>query len=340
MVRLRYATLSICLSACFMQASTAVGETVEEFYRGKQVKFIIHSNPGGAYDSWARLIAPYISKYLPGTPTVLPQNMPGAGGIIAANHLYLRAPRDGSVIGMIGRNLPYQAAMKVENVKYDPAKFNWIGSPELGNSVCVVRGDAPATTAADLYDKEILMGGAGAGTAVSVMPVVLNRLLGMKLKLVEGYGSSTKILLAMDRKEVHGVFLTLTSVQNSRGDALKSGDLKILFNMERKRVPELNAPSIFEFAKTEEQRKLLALLSVSSEVGRPMLAPPEVPMDRVAALREAFNKSMQDKTLQADANKLGLPITSVATGEDLDVVIKDLMSTSPELIAKMETLQK
>lgn len=340
MGQFRIAMLCVCFASSVIQTTSAVGDPLEDFYRGKQVKFIIHSNPGGAYDSWSRLIAPYLSKYLPGSPTIVPQNMPGAGGIIAANHLYLRAARDGSVIGIIGRNLPYQALMKVKNVNYDPTKFNWIGSPELGNTVCVVIDGAPASRASDLFQKEVLMGGAGAGTAVSVMPVVLSRLLNMKLKLVEGYGSSTKILLAMDRKEVHGVFLTLTSVQNSRGDELKSGALKILFNMERKRVPGLDAPSIFEFAKTDEQRKLLGLLSVSSEVGRPMLTPPEVPMERVSALRKAFNKSMKDPDLIAGAKKLGLPITSVVSGEDLAVVIKELMSTPLELVSKMETLQK
>lgn len=318
-------------------ATAGIGQTVEDFYRGKQVRFIIHSTPGGSYDAWARLAGPYLGKYLPGNPSFLPQNMPGAGGIVAANYLYQRAPRDGSVIGMVGRNIPSQAALKIDNIDLDPRKFNWIGNPEMGATVCVVLGSAPAKSAAEAFQKEVLVGGAGAGTAVSTMPVVLNNLLGTKFKVIEGYGSQSAITLAIERGEVHGSFATLTSVQQSFPGGIDSGKVKILFNLERNRVDGLNAPSIFEFAKTEEQRQLLALLSVSSEVGRPMLMPPEVPADRVAAMRAAFDAAMKDPKLQADAQKLNLPIT-VVSGIELETIINELMATPPAVIEKMKAL--
>ena len=192
-------------------------------------------------------------------------------------------------------------------------------------------------SAEEAFQKEVLVGGAGAGTAVSTMPVVLNNLLGTKFKVIEGYGSQSAITLAIERGEVHGSFATLTSVRQSWPGGIESGKVRILFNLERNRVPELKAPSIFEFAKTEEQRQLLALLSVSSEVGRPMLMPPEVPADRVAAMRAAFDASMKDPKLQADAQKLNLPIT-VVSGTELQAIINDLMATPPAVIEKMKAL--
>jgi tripartite-type tricarboxylate transporter receptor subunit TctC len=314
-------------------------QTVEEFYRGKQVRFIIHSEPGGAYDQWARLIGTYLTKYLPGHPTFIPQNMPGAGGIVAANFLYQRAPRDGSVIGMVGRNIPSQAALKIDNIDLDPRQFNWIGNPEMGATVCVVIANAPVKSAQEVFQTEVLVGGAGAGTAVSTMPIVLNNLLGTKFKLIEGYGSNSQVALAMDRGEVHGSFATLTSVLGNTPNALTNTDkVRILFNLERTRIPGSNIPSIFEFAKTNEQRQLLALLSVSSEVGRPVLMPPEVPKDRVAAVRVAFDTLMKDTNLHAEAKKMGLPLDGVISGSELETIINELMATPPEVIEKMKTL--
>jgi hypothetical protein len=172
------------------------------------------------------------------------------------------------------------------------------------------------------------------------MPVVLNRLLGMKFKLIEGYGNPSNAYLAMDRGEVDGVFATLTSVQLARSADLQSGKFKILFNMERDAVPELHAPSIFEFAKTDEQRRLLALLAVSSEVGRPILAPPGVPADRVAALRAAFDSAMRDPGLQDDAKKAGLSVTTGVSGLELEQIIQELMSAPPALVEKMNAMMQ
>ena len=311
----------------------------EEFYRGKTVRFIIHSTVGGDYDNWSRLVARNMSKYVPGNPTFVPQNMPGAGGITAANALYATLPQDGSVIGMIGRNLPFQALTNVANVRYDPRKFNWIGSPEFSNIVCVVAGDAPAKSAQELFQREVLMGGAGAGTAVSLMPVFLNKLLGMKFRLVEGYAGSSSVWLAIDRKEVHGVFLTLSAVKAARPGALESGAVRALFNMEPTPVAETKAPTIFDFAKTDEQRQLLKLMSISNELGRPILAPPNVPADRVAALRQAFDLAMEDQELRADAAKAGLPI-AVTRADALTKLVDDLMASPKELVEKMEDIMK
>lgn len=332
---------SISLSFLSLPLATlASAQSVEGFYRGKQGRFVIHSTPGGAYDGWARLIGPYLTKYVPGAPIFVPQNMPGAGGLVAANYLFARAPKDGSVIGMVGRNVPSDALMKAGSVGFDPRQFNWIGNPEFGATVSIVSSQAQVKVASDLFEKEVLVGGAGAGSAVSTMPMVIRNLLGMNFKLVEGYGSQSAITLAIERGEVHGTFATLTSVLTSFPGAVESGKIRILFNLERKPVPGLNAPSIFDFAKTEEQKQVLNLLSVSSEVGRPMLTPPDVPRERVEALRRAFDEAMKDPQLRADATKMGLPIANVVSGHELEAIIADLMSTPPAVVERMNALLK
>lgn len=316
----------------------AAAQSAGDFYKDKQVRFIIHSKAGGDYDVWGRLVSRHMSKHIPGNPVMLPVNMPGGGGIIAANFLYNNAPRDGTTIGIIGRNLPFQALTKVDNVRFDPLKFNWLGSPELTNRVCAVTDRSPAKSAQETFEKEVLMGGAGAGTAVSTVPILLNRLLGTKFKLVEGYGGSTDVVLAMERNEVHGVCQSISSFERSKPGWIEAGKMIVLFNMERtpmRSFTKVKVPSIHEFAKTDEQRKILTLFSSSVEFGRPFVAPPEVPADRVAMLRKAFVAALKEPELLKDAEKQQLDI-AIIDGEELTNLIKDMMDTPPELIKKME----
>ena len=320
-------------------SASAPAQSVEEFYRGKQVRFIISSATGGDYDQWSRLIAKFLGKHIPGNPTIIPQNMPGGGQIIATNHLFNAAAQDGSVIGMIGRNLPNDALIKKEGVRFDPVKFNWLGSPELTNRVCAVLDTAPVKNAQDLMQKEVLVGGAGAGTAVSNTPVLLSRLLGMKFKLIEGYGNSQAILLAMERGEVQGICQSYSSLRSSRPDWFASGKLKVLFNTERQPIPGLNAPSVFDFVKSDEHRKVLSLYTSSVELGRPIVAPPGVPKDRVEALRKALADTLKDPELLEEAKKQGLEMTYVS-GKELESLVADLMSTPTEIVDTMRELTK
>lgn len=333
------AKLALIAIAASIAAGATAAKSEDDFYKGKQIKIVITTNAGGDYDQWARLIIRYMGKYIPGAPTFIPQNMPGAGGIIATNFLYIQAPKDGTTIGMIGRNLPYQALMKEDNIRFDPTKFGYIGSPELTNRVCVARGDAPVKRAQDLFEKELLVGGAGAGTAVSMTPTLLSNLLGMKLKLVEGYGGSNNVMLALERGEVQGICQTISSIRNTKPGWIEDGRLKILFNTERQPIPGVDAPSVFEFVKTEEQRRILALYTSSVELGRPMVVPPDVPPERLAILRKAFVETLADKELKSEAERQGLEL-GVVTGEDLTGLIADLMSTPPDIVAKTQAYSK
>ena len=315
----------------------AHGQTVEQFYKDRQIKFMISTVAGGDYDQWARAIGRHWGDHIPGKPTFLPQNMPGAGGITATNFMFNVAPKDGSVVAMIGRNLPNQAVLKLETVKFDPTKFNWIGSPELTNRVCAAMDTAPVKTAKDLFEKELIMGGAGAGTAVTSTPTLLKNLLGMKFNLVEGYGSATAVVLAMERGEVQGICQTVTSLEKSRPGWIESGRMRILFNVERDPVPAFKAPSVYEFTQTEEQRQILNFFSSSVELGRPMMAPPGVPTDRVIALRRGFDATMTDPAFLSEANKLGMDINA-RTGEQLTDIVANLMLTPVALTEKAEAM--
>lgn len=331
--------ITAAVASLMALGAPAAAQSVEDFYRGKQVKFIISSATGGDYDQWSRLIARYLGKYIPGNPTIIPQNMPGGGQIIATNHLFTAAAQDGTVIGMIGRNLPNHALTKKEGVRFDPVKFNWLGSPELTNRVCVAIEGAPVQKAQDLMQHELLVGGAGAGTAVSNTPVLLSRLIGMKFKLVEGYGNSQAVLLAMERGEVQGICQSLSSLRGSRPEWFQSGKLKVLFNTERQPVPGLNAPSVFDFVKNEDQRRVLALYTSSVELGRPIVAPPGVPKERVDALRKALADTLKDPVLLDEARKQGMEMTFVP-GPELEKLVIDLMSTPADIVEKMRELTK
>ena len=317
----------------------AHAQTAEAFYKDRQVRFLIATATGGDYDIWARAIGRHFGDHIPGHPIFLPQNMPGAGGITATNFLFNVAPKDGSTIGMIGRNLPNQAVLQLPTVKFDPVKFNWIGSPELTNRVCAAMDTAPVRTAKDLFQKELVVGGAGAGTAVTTTPTLLKNLLGMKFDLVEGYGSSTAIVLAMERGEVQGICQTVTSLEKSRPGWIASGRMRLLFNLERDPVPALKIPSVYEFVKTEEQRQVLNFFSSSVELGRPIVAPPGVPPDRVAALRRGFDATMTDPAFLDEANKLGMDI-SARSGEQLADIVANLMQTPLLVTEKAEAMTR
>lgn len=331
------AASAVVAAGCMMGSASA--QSPAEFYRGKQIIFIVSSAAGGDYDLWARTIARHMGSHIPGKPSFVPQNMPGAGQMTATNHLFNVAAKDGSTIGMIGRNLPNQALFKHPSVQFDPVKFNWIGSPELTNRVCVATGKSGISKGEDLFEKELLVGGAGAGTAVTMTPLLLANALGMKFKLIEGYGSSNGVMLAIERGEVQGICQTYTAIKHGNDDWLKDGRFKILFNMEKNPIPGVDAPTIYQFTKTQEQRDLIGLYNSSVELGRPVVAPPGVPQDRLTTLRRAFDATMKDPAFLDDAGKQKLEINAL-TGEQLTELISDLMKTPPSLSEKMEGMTR
>jgi tripartite-type tricarboxylate transporter receptor subunit TctC len=261
--------------------------------------------------------------------------MPGAGSLVAANYLYTKAAQDGTVLGSVSRNIPNFALMKNPNANFDPLKFNWIGSPEMTHRACYARADSGVTAPEQLFEREVLMGGDGAGTSLSEMPILLRNLLGMKFKVVDGYKGSTEIVLAMQRSEVQGICQTVMAFAQAGQHLLDDGTVKMLFTTEKDRVAKYDnkVPTIFEYARTDEQRQILAFHAASLETGRPWLAPPNVPADRVAALRRAYDATMKDPEFLEEARQRKLEVDP-RTGEYVESVIRALASLPQEVLAK------
>ena len=281
----------------------------------------------------------HLPKYIPGNPGFVVENMPGAGSLVATNHLYNRAAQDGTALGSVSRNIPHYAFAKKPNVQFDPMKFHWIGSPEQTNRGCFARSDIGINKPEDLYERELLVGTDGAGTSLSEMPVLLKNLLGMKFRTVDGYKGSNDIVLAMQRNEVGGICQTVTAFSQSAQPMLDAGTFRILFTTERERVPHLKVPTIFEYAKTDEERAILEFQASTLETGRPWLAPPGVPADRVHALRRAFDATMKDEAFLADAKKRNF-VVGPTTGEQVEAVLRRAAAFPPHLLARLATLSK
>ena len=309
------------------------------FKGGKQLRFVLGAAPGQDYDVWARLIGRHLSRHIAGAPTVVVQNMPGAGHMLATNWLYNVAPRDGTVWGMVSRNIPNAGLQGFAGVRYDPTRFNWIGSPELNNRGCFAMARARVKEANDLYEHELIVGGTGAGSTVTETPNLLRGLLGMKFKVVDGYAKPQDAVLAMERGEIDGLCQTVQSFRSARPDWIKSGATRLLFTLEREPVAGLDAPTIYRFLKTQEQASILDFLSSSIELGRPIMLPPGVPGEVVEAMRRAFDATAGDPLFRDEAAKLGLEITH-RTGEQLDALIKAAAQTPPEIIAKAAQLSQ
>jgi tripartite-type tricarboxylate transporter receptor subunit TctC len=314
-------------------------DAIGDLFKGKQLRFVLGASPGQDYDVWARLIGRHLSRHIFGTPTVVVQNMPGAGQMLATNWLYNVAPRDGTVWGMVSRNIPNAGLQNFSGVRFDPLKFNWIGSPELTNRGCFAMAGARVKTAEDLFVHELIVGGTGAGSTVTETPNLLRGLLGMRFKVVEGYIKPQDAVLAMERGELEGLCQTVQSFRSARPDWITSGAARVLFTLEHDPVPGLGAPTIYRFVKTDEQKQVLDFLSSSIELGRPIMLPPGVPLEVVTAMRRAFDATIRDPAFEEEARKMGLEITH-RTGEQLEAVIKAAAETPPEVIAKAAQLSQ
>jgi tripartite-type tricarboxylate transporter receptor subunit TctC len=315
----------------------AQAQTVDEFYRGKQIRFIVGTASGQDYDSWARLIGRHMVRFIPGNPTLIVENMPGAGHILATNFLFNLAPRDGTAIGMVTRNITEAFMMKLPNVRFDLGKFNWIGSPELNHRVLFVNAASGFDKVSDLYQRELIVGSPGGVQGVAAAPILLKNLLHMRLKIIQGYHSPGDVILAMARREVDGVVQTLGAADGARRQWIESGQMRVLFSMEHEPVPGLDAPTIFEFAKSEEQRQVLGFLSGSMELGRPVMAPPGVPVERVAALRRAFDATVKDPAFLQEAAAMGFEVTP-QTGERIAALVASAMATPKPIVDEAQRL--
>jgi tripartite-type tricarboxylate transporter receptor subunit TctC len=321
--------------AALSVSAPAFAQSVAEFYKGRQIKFIVGTAAGQDYDLWARLIGRHITRHIPGQPTLIVENMPGAGHIVATNHLFNVAARDGSVIGMVSRNMTDAAVMGLANVRYDPGRFNWLGSPEVAHRVMFVSTRSGFETVADLFERELIVGAPGGAQGVTAAPLLLKNLLGMKLKVVQGYRSPGEVVLAVTRGEVGGFVISVGGPLGARRQWVETGQMRILFSMEPERVPWLGAPTIFESVKTDEQRQVLTFFAGNTRLGRPLMAPPDAPADRVEALRRAFDAAVADAAFRKEAESMGFEVAP-QTGEQITALVTQALATPKEIVRLAE----
>jgi tripartite-type tricarboxylate transporter receptor subunit TctC len=323
------------LLGCSGVASAQTPQDAEAFYRGRQLKLIVGTSSGQDYDLWARLIGRHITRHIPGAPSLVVENMPGAGHIVATNHLFSVALRDGSVIGMVSRNMTDAAIMKVRNIRFEPARFNWLGSPEVNHRVMFVSAASGINKVTDLFERELVVGAPGGGQGVTAAPILLKNLLGLKLKIVTGYRSPGEVVLAVTRGEVGSLVTTLGGPASARRQWVADGKMRVLFNMEPERVPWLDAPTIFEFARTDEQRQVLTFFSGNTRLGRPLMTPPDVPAERVAALRRAFDATMRDTAFLKEAETMGFEVAP-QSGEQIAALIAAALATPEHIVREAQ----
>jgi tripartite-type tricarboxylate transporter receptor subunit TctC len=317
-------------------AVPAVAQPVAEFYKGKTFTIIMAHTPGSGFDTYARLLGRHIGRYIPGGPTVVVSGMPGAGSVIAANHLYNIAPPDGTVIAQLASNGILQPLLGGKNARFKPEEFSWIGSMSQEVSYCGIlqRPGAPSTWD-EWLAKETLMG-ANSATSYNYQHVaLLKALFGLPARIVSGYAGTKELGLAITRGEIAGQCgLFTTTLQVQWPEEVKSGQMKVLLQMGPKRTTEYgNVPSVFDLAKDEDTRQVLSLHFDSLAFSRPYLGPPKVPADRLATLREAFQAVLRDKDLLDEARKLGADIDPVP-GEELAKLVAKFAAFRPEILER------
>jgi tripartite-type tricarboxylate transporter receptor subunit TctC len=307
---------------------------------GKNVQMLIGFGPGGGYDLWGRVVGRHIGKHLPGNPTVVPQNMPGAGSFVAANNIYNLAPKDGTVMGIIARDAALGPITGATGARFDPTRLTWLGTPTTETNVCIASDKAKVKTVADLYDKELIVGDTGVGTGTHSYPKALNALLGMKFKIIAGFPSSSDVFLAMERGEVDGICESLDSVSGKRPDWIPNKKVVILFQGGAAPNPELKGvPFIDDLAKSPQDKQAIQFLYAGQGIGRPFIAPPDMPADRAKMVRDAFMATMKDPEFIEDAKKNKLDIDP-EDGEHLAALIKKVYATPKPIVDKIAELIK
>jgi tripartite-type tricarboxylate transporter receptor subunit TctC len=313
---------------CVGGQGAAHADSIADFYQGKRVTMYIGSSSGGGTDLYGRLVASFIGKHIPGNPTIVPMNVPGANGLVAANQLFNIAPKDGTAIGTFGRYAVFEALWKNPAAKFVPEKFNWIGNVQVDISTCVTWHATGVNTLSEFMTRDLKMG----ATTESHLNI-LNNVFGAKLRAIKGYPGGNDITLALERGEVDGrCNWSWSAIMSTRSEWVRDKKINIILQFSNKKVPELqDVPLITDLIKNDEQRQIINLILTSQQMARLVAAPPDVPAERVAALRKAFDDTMKDPEFLASANRLGMPVEPVS-GLELQKLVNDMAQTPPDVI--------
>jgi tripartite-type tricarboxylate transporter receptor subunit TctC len=330
---------SAALAGCIF-ASAAAGFTTAAAAEdtptlaGKTVQLVIGFGTGGGYDMWGRIVSRFLGRHLPGNPTVIAENKPGAGSYTAAAYLYNVAPNDGTVIGLMGRDAPLGPITGAVGARFDPAKMSWLGTPTTETNVCISEKTAKVQSVADLYNTQLIMGDVGPGSGTRAYPLALNALLGMKFKQISGFPSSADIFLAMERGEVDGICESFDSIKDRQPTWIPSGHVNVLFQGGVAADPDIKAPFIEDLAKTQHDKDAIAFLYVGQGVGRPFAAPPGMAPATLKMLQDGFAATMSDKDFIAEADREKLTLRP-HDGTYLTNLIQHIYATPKPLVSEV-----
>jgi tripartite-type tricarboxylate transporter receptor subunit TctC len=312
----------------------AQSATSVEFFRGKTVNILVGFEAGGGYDLYARALAQFLGRHIPGQPTVIVQNMPGAGGLRAARHLASVAPKDGTALGMLAQTLPFDTVLGY-TADIDAGAFNWIGRIAMNVEVGATFARSGITSIETARNREILTGGTGGTASSTILPLLLNKLAGTRFKLISGYNGANDVLLAMERGEVEMVGATGISTMMAQHAAwLRDGTVRLIYQSAMSRHPAIpDVPRISELGAGVEDKQILDLYAAGSVIGRALIAPPGVPADRVAVLRLAMASTLADPEMLAYAKRHGIAV-EVGSGDEINAIVRDMLATPKPVLSK------
>lgn len=325
------------IGAWVILSCVAPAQAQGDFYAGKRITIIVGSESGGGYDTHARVMSRHFGRFLAGNPAIIVQNMPGAGSIVATNYLVNVAPKDGTSLGVIQRTMLTAKLARLDGVQFDPMQINWVGNLTTEVGMVVSWHTHPVKSAKDLFTHELIVGGAGVAADTEATPRLLNAVLGTKFKIVSGYRGNTNILLALENGEIGGLGdWAWPNIKTRRPDFLRDRKINLIMQLGFEKLEDAPAdiPLVMDFAKTEDDRKVLQLYFAQKQVARPVMAPPGVPAERLKDLRAAFNAMVKDSEAITDATRSGVEI-SATTAEDVGKVMALIAATPPHIADRL-----
>ena len=327
-IKRRY-ILPVLLALCATSPAPA-----QSFYEGKTITVVTSTGVGGVYDLTARVLARHMGRHIPGNPSLIVQNMPGGGNVLATNYIYNIAPKDGLTIASIHNAMPLYQVLDGRGVRFDAGKFNWLGSTGSENEVILVWHTTGIRSIKDATEREVVLGTTGSGSGLTIIPTAMNKVLGTRFKLVIGYKTSEDINLALERGEVEARAFGINSIVAQHADWLRTQKVVILAQAGVRRDKDLpDVPLLTELAATDEQRAVLKLISAAPGLGHPYLAPPGIAPDRLAILRRAFAATLRDEKFLAEVDKLQIAIDPLSA-EETSAIVADTVNAAGDVVAR------
>jgi len=326
--------------ALMLAVVPAQADPVADFYKGKTINMIIGGSAGGGYDVLGRSIVQFIGRHIPGQPSIVAKNMPGAGGMLAMNYMFSNAEKDGTVIGVVQSNTPLEPLFGTKEARYDAGRFGWLGTPSVEIAVVLVWQKVPVSTVQDLRTRETTMGVSGTQSTQAFLGRLLNETIGTKMKLVYGYKGLSDTFLAMERGEIDGYpGVYYSALSSTRPNWLPDGLAKAILQIGPERLAELpNVPSALDLVTNPEDRQLMQAAVATQALGRPLVMAPDAPPERLAAVRKALSDTFADPEFRAHAAKIGLVVNAPRSGQELQTVIAEAYASPPAVVDRLRQL--